>query len=91
MDRGRSTGRCGECNILSLRKDGERLATVELVKGTNKRPALGQVRGPRNTIISKEIEKLLRHWVKSLPATPEKAPCVPTRLHEQDTDDIPPF
>jgi hypothetical protein len=54
----------GDCYIYSLRKDGQRLATLQLVKSGG-RVVFGQIEGPCNTTVSKAIELAARKWLKS--------------------------
>jgi hypothetical protein len=54
----------GEVYLYSVRKDKERIATLELVM-LGERVALGQVRGPCNTRVSKQVMLAARSWLRS--------------------------
>ena len=54
----------GRCYIYSLRRDGARAATIELVQFDG-RVDLGQIRGPCNRSVPREIALAVRKWFKS--------------------------
>ena len=54
----------GDCYIFSPRKDGERVATVELIQSEG-RVAVGQIRGPCNRVVSEEIKLAAQEWLRS--------------------------
>jgi hypothetical protein len=54
----------GRCYVYSLRKDGARAATIELVQFDG-RVDLGQIRGPCNSSVPREIALAVRKWFKS--------------------------
>jgi hypothetical protein len=62
----------GDCYIFSLRKDGEREATIELIQSGG-RVALGQVRGPCNNAVQKDVKLAARKWLRS-----QKTICLPS-------------
>jgi hypothetical protein len=82
--------RRGDCNVFSLRQDGKRVATIELLVGKNNHPSLGQVRGPCNALASTETMRLLRRWVRSLPMIPEQPHSPPTCLSSSPQKDVSP-
>ncbi len=53
----------GSIYIYSVRKNGERIATAELVRSKN-RARLGQVRGPCNKNVDKKIVAGVRLWLR---------------------------
>lgn len=54
----------GKCYIFSLRKDGKKMATIELVRSGDK-VELGQIRGRCNGLVAKEIKYAVRKWLKT--------------------------
>lgn len=54
----------GRCYIYSLRKDGARVATIELFQFDG-RVDLGQIRGPCNRSVPREIALAVQKWLKS--------------------------
>jgi hypothetical protein len=54
----------GEAYIYSLRKDNERIATVELTRQGDG-ASLGQLRGPCNRQVTREIERVATKWLRS--------------------------
>jgi PcfJ-like protein len=54
----------GRCYIYSLRKDGARVATIELFQFDG-RVDLGQIRGPCNSSVPREIALAVQKWFKS--------------------------
>ena len=53
----------GSIYIYSVRENGERIATAELVRSKN-RARLGQVRGPCNKNVDKKIVAGVRLWLR---------------------------
>ena len=66
--------RDGKCYIYSIRSDGQRVAAVELISGTNRavgdddRVTVGQLRGPCNAKVAPAIEKATRKWLRAVRA-----------------------
>ena len=59
----------GECYFYHVEKEGQPIATAQLVRlGT--KPGLGQVRGPCNSIVDKKITQVLRKWVSQIKEVP---------------------
>jgi hypothetical protein len=54
----------GRCYVYSLRKDGARVATIELIQFDG-RVDLGQIRGPCNSSVPREIAFAVQKWFKS--------------------------
>jgi hypothetical protein len=91
--------RQGETYIYSVRKDEERIATVEL--GTHRGQVwIGQLRGPCNSQVSKEIEQAVSIWLRlqknfRLPARvqaddlDQKNPRLPARAEAYEFDETP--
>lgn len=62
--------------IYSLRRDGERVATFEMLR-QGKKAVLGQIRGHCNANVPKEVEAAVRKWLRKagepkFPPRPEK-------------------
>jgi len=66
--------KAGYTYIYSIRRNGERLATAELIRvgQTFEQVLLGQIRGPCNAEVSKEIVMTVRKWLHAQQALP---PC----------------
>ena len=56
----------GYCYVYSVRHDGRRIATAQIVRAGN-RPALAQIRGPCNAPAPKEIVAAVRRWLRTSP------------------------
>ena len=54
----------GRCYIFSLRKEGVRIATMQLVRSEG-RVSMGQIRGPCNAPVSDKIKRAAKKWLKS--------------------------
>ena len=54
----------GECYIFSVRKDGEHLATFQLVRG-GAGAAIGQLRGACNAKAPKEVLRAVNSWLRA--------------------------
>jgi hypothetical protein len=61
----------GDCYIYSVREDGKRVATAEIVRAGN-RAGLAQIRGPCNAQASKEIVATMQRWLHATPLTADK-------------------
>jgi hypothetical protein len=61
----------GDCYIYSVREDGKRVATAEIVRAGD-RAALAQIRGPCNAQAPKEIVATMRRWLRATPPTADK-------------------
>jgi hypothetical protein len=55
----------GSRYIYSIREGDKRIATVEIARDQDNRPALGQVRGPCNAPAPKEVVTAARRWLRS--------------------------
>jgi hypothetical protein len=73
LTRGVSAGRC---YLFSIREHGERVATLELVRGGEDQARVGQLRGPCNAQVSKSIKRAVRVWLREqrprLPSLPKR-------------------
>ena len=59
----------GEWYFYHVEKDEQSIATAQLLwEGT--KPKLGQVRGPCNAIVDKNIMQILRKWVRQIKEVP---------------------
>jgi hypothetical protein len=75
----------GACCFFSIRKDGARVATLQLVRGNEILPSapgydgvhIGQLRGPCNALVPKALERAVRAWLRAqkprLPRPPQPA------------------
>ncbi len=61
----------GDCYIYSIRQAGERVATLEIVKGRDGKVGIGQLRNTCNKSVSPEIEFVAREWLARMQALPE--------------------
>lgn len=71
--------RGGAIYVYSIRRDGERLATLELGRNGN-RPSLLQLRGPCNAQPPKEIISTVKRWLRARAPLPQQDQ--PRRDHE---------
>ncbi|HMF25572.1 MAG TPA: PcfJ domain-containing protein [Pseudolabrys sp.] len=55
----------GDCYIYSVREDGKRVATAEIIRADG-RMVLGQIRGPCNAQAPKEIVAAMRRWLRAI-------------------------
>lgn len=70
----------GYCRLWSVRRDGIRIATLEIYRGNNNPvPMISQMKGPENTEVSPEVWRALYAWLASEPAW-----AVPVEECEQD-------
>jgi hypothetical protein len=53
----------GYCYIYSIRRDGERVATVEITRAGD-RVRLEQIRGPCNARVHEKIVATVRQWLR---------------------------
>jgi PcfJ-like protein len=67
--------------IFSVRKDGERLATIALGR-TPEGPGLLQVRGPCNAEVPPRVMAATRKWLRALPQLPPPKPEYPQPVAE---------
>jgi hypothetical protein len=56
--------RQGNAYFYSVRKDGDRIATVELIRN-NPCARLGQIRGMCNSVVGDEIKRAVRKWIRA--------------------------
>ena len=56
--------RTGDAYFYSIRKDNERIATLELVR-VGRRVAIGQLRGPCNGQVPKTVARVVNTWLMS--------------------------
>jgi hypothetical protein len=56
--------RSGECYFFSVRKDKERVATLELLK-SGAEVAIGQLRGACNREVAREVVRAVKSWLRS--------------------------
>jgi hypothetical protein len=80
--------RQGDAYFYSVRKHHERIATLELIKHDGG-CAIGELRGPCNSQVSREIERAGRSWLRSQRAFrfPEK-PAVEHDVFREKRDDF---
>jgi hypothetical protein len=81
----------GACSLYSVRRDGVRIATLELIRGRAGSLKIAQLSGPGNASVSKEVTRAARRWLR------ERKPALPilelklaqTKGQDQWDDDIP--
>ena len=56
--------RCGASYVFSVRKDNERIATLELIKN-GASVAIGELRGACNSQAPKEVVRAVKSWLRS--------------------------
>lgn len=82
--------RNGEKYIFSLRKDGNRVATIEIVRYWG-RAKLGQLRGACNSEVSESTKRLVRKWLRSQKPVEFPKPLEWVVVGSRDNDDDIPF
>jgi hypothetical protein len=55
----------GQSYIYSVRLAGERVATLELLRLSKAQVVIAQIRGPCNTLVSKEITAAAQKWLRA--------------------------
>jgi PcfJ-like protein len=80
--------RQGETYVYSIRKDGGRVATIQLVRCGDS-VSIGQLRGPCNSQVPREIEQTVKKWLRAQKnwRLPNKSEI--DRLCEPEVDEIP--
>jgi PcfJ-like protein len=65
----------GSCCFFSIRKDNKRVATLQLQPAAADKVRIGQLRGPCNAVVPKDIERAVNAWLRAqVPRLPQKPP-----------------